>query len=988
MLSFQDKIQPVKVNTTANNPLSFADKITPVESPTTETKSPGVIGSITNGIWDAGKGLLQLTGSAAYDTYQAINHPIDSAKNVADFIGGELTGGQPAEKLDTLGSFIQSTVGSKGLLGVAQLPGKVIKSNEENKNKASLFESSARLYTTATQFLNMARAETDPVKKANYLTAYQNNMREAENIRNEANGIKPLTQGEIAGTTLNGALTALTFGRGNIATSVVDGAVEKGLLTSTVGNMLKELTNSFVSKSLQTGGIMAGYQVAGNLNEGRPIDENLKESFFSGLALPGVIKVGGKIINKTAPSSLTQEAGAIQLKKAIGFRGNAKEKIQYDKSVPVVYNDLQQSGFKLSDSTDPNNIITLDRAVNERMTDILAERTTRIAETGQDTMIKGSLAADKIKSLITPGSVEDLINPSMREKLDAVAKNFENKEYTPVEAQQAIQQANTGFSFSDNPAMASKIKMAISEAFTPELDRIVAGIDKIAYDQKGKPIPAPKGTAELNKKWSAYKTFKTQLDKKITLEERRALNSLPDRLTGAQVAGKVGEAVGNPMVLPQKAMGGAFEYLANKIMGDRNNVNFRIYKAFNGSQFSLALVSLLNKFKTVDKLIELIKQNPLIRNILEKVIDMKPLNDTEAALVEKAKETPNTQGGFISIGDNNLLIKEARKYKSAEEFVNQFEFSGRSKNENVLKAGESGVYTTANENFAKKFGDNSHAVFIGDKKILDGDSPEGMKILETALNKVGDNATDKQIFNEVKKLGYDGIRQDYIGGKSGMAGNGVKETILFNDTPALAGYTKSQLTDIWNKANKSPNSQAGLGKLGAIAGGSAVLSLGMNALTQITKPQEKKQDIPKTIYNEATSNAEKTYGIKFPKMFLEAIREQESSNIDDPNNLRLSMGLTDIAMKALGKNALPNTSMKNVMQNAANYLALRATHKPKDGGPDIDLTKPENWVKWYVQKYVGLLPGETRKIRGEDVPYQRIYNEFKTILNRLQNGQK
>ena len=654
-LKIQDYVNNYTKSSTGGYVLKTAPK-TNLASTVTDTATPfdaklsnmpGTLGFIGSGIYNAGKGLLKLGGSAVADVFQAVNHPIDSFNTVKNFLGGELAGGAPPETLDTLGGFVQGTVGSKGLLGIAQEPGRVASEAmrlQENEKNAKLAEEFANLSLVNSQ---KAKAETDPVRKQRYLDIAKN-LSDSSIELNQVNQKPEVTQGQIAGTTLNGALTALTFGEGNLGAQAIEKSVENGLMTKTTGQFLKNFATSFAGRSAQSAGIMGGFQVGSNLQEGLPVTTGLKEAIGAGLALPGVLQGAGKVINKVTPSSLTPDAGADMLKKTIGFRGfnaNPKAKTMFDNAVPVVYKDLVDSGFKVADATDPNNLINLDKAVQDRMTKILEERTKRIQATGGDATISGDLASEKIRNLVEPGSVEDLTNPNVRERLDLIAKNFEGKRYTPVEAQKAIIQANSGFSLADNPAMARQIKMAISEAFTPELDRLVAGVEKVVRDEKGRVVPAVGGTAELNKKWSALKTFKDQLEKKLTMEERKAQYDLPTRLTNAEIAGKAGEIIGNPLKATEKLVGGSFEYIANRVMGDRNNVNYRIYKAFNGQPMGEAVVGLLNKFSRVSDLVRFLEQNPLIKHLLEKILP------TDPTLIAKENLIPNSQGGFIRLGD-------------------------------------------------------------------------------------------------------------------------------------------------------------------------------------------------------------------------------------------------------------------------------------------------------------------------------------------------
>ena len=138
---------------------------------------------------------------------------------------------------------------------------------------------------------------------------------------------------------------------------------------------------------------------------------------------------------------------------------------------------------------------------------------------------------------------------------------------------------------------------------------------------------------------------------------------------------------------------------------------------------------------------------------------------------------------------------------------------------------------------------------------------------------------------------------------------------------------------------------------------------------------------PDDIYTRASKTTKQKYGVDVPPHFLKAVQQQESSGIVDKNNLNLSMGFTPTAITALGKDYLQPTSLDNVVQNSANYLASRA-RGTWDTGEKFDLSTPENFSKWYVQRYVGVKPGGSRMIKGEKVPYEKIVNSFEKLLNQ------
>lgn len=147
----------------------------------------------------------------------------------------------------------------------------------------------------------------------------------------------------------------------------------------------------------------------------------------------------------------------------------------------------------------------------------------------------------------------------------------------------------------------------------------------------------------------------------------------------------------------------------------------------------------------------------------------------------------------------------------------------------------------------------------------------------------------------------------------------------------------------------------------------------------IYKAPERPQ--PKDMYTVASENANKKYGVNVPPHLLKAVQQQESSGIIDKNDLNLSMGITPTAITALGEDYLQPTSLDNVVQNSANYLALRA-RGIFDNGEKFDYSTPENLSKWYVQRYVGLYPGESRIIGGQKVTYEKIVNLFEELLNQ------
>jgi len=144
------------------------------------------------------------------------------------------------------------------------------------------------------------------------------------------------------------------------------------------------------------------------------------------------------------------------------------------------------------------------------------------------------------------------------------------------------------------------------------------------------------------------------------------------------------------------------------------------------------------------------------------------------------------------------------------------------------------------------------------------------------------------------------------------------------------------------------------------------------------------------MYQQDSNVAKQKYGVTIPPYFLKSVRQQESSGVVDPKDYGRSFGLVNAdgangAKAALGPDYLPDTSLLNSATNAANYAASRAHFKSSDGVTKIDLSLPENLSKLYVQRYAGLLPGQSRVIGGQKVTYDKVKSLFEELLKKNQS---
>jgi len=192
-----------------------------------------------------------------------------------------------------------------------------------------------------------------------------------------------------------------------------------------------------------------------------------------------------------------------------------------------------------------------------------------------------------------------------------------------------------------------------------------------------------------------------------------------------------------------------------------------------------------------------------------------PVTRTVTPLLKKAGVNPTLAGAIGFVGDvlatpggaEKKLLNEAKKFKSAEEFVKaqdtknilyRGERSGKGMGKGASVMGK-GLYLSPTEETAMYYADNvasnvKRYEVIGEPKLLEKNSVEFGKIHDKSFDKAKRTDWDYErvIGEDVQKAGYDGV----------IDTEGKKVVIFKPDKFLKEAPTKSQLTDIWNKATK------------------------------------------------------------------------------------------------------------------------------------------------------------------------------------------
>lgn len=329
---------------------------------------------------------------------------------------------------------------------------------------------------------------------------------------------------------------------------------------------------------------------------------------------------------------------------------------------------------------------------------------------------------------------------------------------------------------------------------------------------KARETAAGLGIKEMDKTMSAiYRT------RDLVAKNKEQANKLQQKIQERGLGEKLGRSAFN--VLNMATMGGLKGFIErgmgrgtglktlNYIELDKNIAkNLKLLEKANKSKTKIQLEKVLNEIAKnvgvgISKTGEVISKIPGIAEEAPRKSVQSLMDATRTKMPIGMTIKDVSKQGFNKAAAPEKLIQEARKYKSAEEFV---------------KAQGTPVYHSSSEKFAngkpnfdayfgdadwkkafsKEFGVNEYEVVLPkNKKILDlnKNTPEANAFIEkwggSREDFYDEDWVDKyKVFPEVKKSGYDGAK---------FQGEYILSKDLINETK-----TKSQLIDIWNKANQ------------------------------------------------------------------------------------------------------------------------------------------------------------------------------------------
>jgi hypothetical protein len=435
-------------------------------------------------------------------------------KRVGSFLKDELSGANKERGL--VGDIVSSTVGSKGLLGVGQLPGKVAGQPGLLKDQTALDTSRAGLAEQNTKLAKLLRTVIDPARRASIERIIKENN-EALGIATDAGQRTQefvTTPRQAISTSANAALTALT-GSGSAAKSTGIKAAQK-LTPKFAPAVTKALSfgKGVLPRAVEQGALGAGFNASSNIANSRPVLENSKTAFALGAAFPlaGTAASKGKqaILNKTQSSSARLINSLIKpLAKDFSYGKNPGRTVARE---GIVFNSLEEGAVKIAERRNQigeeisKRVSASNKTYNAQ--DVLSPIDEAIAQAKKSPRTNAAL----IKRL------EDTRADLLQVETDASGKIIKQRNLDKVTAKEL-------FEFKKDIADLTKFTGNASDDAA-----INKALTRSYGNAKGKLNDTP-GLSDLNEKYADLSSAEIAIKYRDKVEQRLNLVSLGTKLT-------------------------------------------------------------------------------------------------------------------------------------------------------------------------------------------------------------------------------------------------------------------------------------------------------------------------------------------------------------------------------------------------------------------------------------------------------------------------
>jgi hypothetical protein len=237
---------------------------------------------------------------------QELNKP-QAPEKKPSFLKGEITG-QNQKPAGFFSSLLQNTLGSKGVLGVAQMPGKVLSQPALLKESTALSNSQSGLADITLKAIKKKQTLTDPEKIVKLDRVIQSNLKTLKENNQTVSGLESQTlkPQETAATALRAGATVMPGGP-NVATRVANASISGGLFGA--GESLEEGKDTLGVAKGTAIGAATGAATAGFLEA---VGSGLKYIFSKGPTGTYIQRRTGQTYNKELQPKVSDIAKDIE----------------------------------------------------------------------------------------------------------------------------------------------------------------------------------------------------------------------------------------------------------------------------------------------------------------------------------------------------------------------------------------------------------------------------------------------------------------------------------------------------------------------------------------------------------------------------------------------------------------------------------------------------------------------------------------------------
>ena len=697
-------------------------------------------------------------------------------------IGKDILGIEQNKSTSFIPSVLRSTIGSQGLAGIAQLPGRV---------------------------------------------AFQA-MNPEENV---------ITPKQALGTTINAGLTAATSGTGSVAKQLgLKGAKNLG------------------ARVVENAAIGGGFQTGLNLVEERPLTENLGLSSALGGALP----IAGTALSKGKQALLGQAQPTAEmfinslikpLQKDFAYGKNPARGILNEGIVANSFDDLVTKvqektrlvgegigaiGQKLDLSGATLDLTPAITPINEAIERAAKSNNVTLFNSLQN--VKTALmhdlqvgADEKGVPAIMQGNPKNLISAGYQEAKEFLSDIAEHTRFT------------------GNPSDDKALNLATKQAYGTAREIMNKTADSVD-PQLGVQI------RNLNERYSDLLSAKSAINHRDIVMKRQNILNLADKFS---IPVAVASSVATGLITGDFSKAGII--LAAELATIAGT------KALGSTASKTRIAQFLSRLAPEERQ-GILNSTPALKNLYERITgNVEPdINAPKTKTLQTVEDYLKNPKLGLSLEDvsKSPLAQEARKYKSAEEFVKGQDKNLLYRGTNTTAIGtDQAIFTSPSRDLAKGYGDKLQTFYRQEGKTLDltraessvlekllskelkqadevlkkynvpaeivddfsrngistknfdylktlgeRENPnriavfEAMRIRAVARNPQDINfglAGNKEIITAAKREGYDYIIRNSEDITKQMSGT---EVVSLNPKKTLK--TKSQLTDIWERANK------------------------------------------------------------------------------------------------------------------------------------------------------------------------------------------